>query len=72
MRNVVNISLPGELVKAVEQGVKSQHFASKSEFFRYLIRDWMASQLADELKQGEREHKAGKSKKLTSVKSLWK
>ena len=71
MRNIVNISLPAELNMVVDKGVKTHHFASKSEFFRYLLRDWMASQLAAELHEGELEHKAGKTKKLTSTKSLW-
>lgn len=72
MRNVVNISLPLDLTKVVEKGVKSHHFASKSEFFRHLLREWMAGKLLIELQEGELEHKAGKTKKLTSMKNLWK
>jgi len=40
MRNIVNISLPKELNKEVEKAVRSGRYASKSEFFRYLIRLW--------------------------------
>lgn len=71
MRNVINISLPTHLTKEVEKSVRKQHFASKSEFFRHLLREWLAGRLAVELEEGRREHKAGKTKTLRSVKDLW-
>ncbi|MEK7473138.1 MAG: ribbon-helix-helix domain-containing protein [Patescibacteria group bacterium] len=72
MRTVVNISLPAPLTKEVERGVKQLHFASKSEFFRHLIRDWMARRLLSDVQESEREYKAGKAKKLKNPKQLWK
>lgn len=72
MRNIVNISLPGSLTKEVERGVKEFHFASKSEFFRHLVREWLAGHLVLDLAQSRREYTQGKAKVLTQVKDLWK
>ena len=54
MRNVINISLPEPLVKKVTQATQKHHFASKSEFFRYLLREWMAGKLAKDLEEGRK------------------
>ncbi len=72
MRTVVNISLPQSLTKEVERGVKDLHFASKSEFFRHLVREWLAGHLASELEESRREYAKGKAKKLVNMKDLWK
>ena len=72
MRNVVTISLPSSLHKEVDQRMKEEHFASKSELFRYLIREWLAGDLLVELEESRREYRAGKAKKMKSVKELWK
>jgi len=71
MRSVINISLPPQLTKWVEEIVKKKHFASKSEFFRYLLREWMAGNLAHEFEEGRHEENEGKTKELRSVKDLW-
>lgn len=71
MRNVINISLPPTLTKKVEDTVRLGNFASKSEFFRHLLREWMAGRLAQELEEGRKEYRAGKVKKLNSMKALW-
>lgn len=71
MRNIINISLPPTLTKRVEDAVRGENFASKSEFFRYLLREWMAGRLAEEFEEGRREYRAGKAKKLQSMKNLW-
>lgn len=70
MRNIINISLPRELNKEVEKAVKSGQFASKSEFFRNLIRLWKEEQLLQELRESQREIAAGKGKVLRSLKDL--
>ncbi len=70
MRYVVNISLPEKMVKAVEDGVKKEHFSSKSEFFRALLRSWMEEKLAKELKESREEFFGGKGKLLKSLKDL--
>ncbi|TAK03763.1 ribbon-helix-helix protein, CopG family [Patescibacteria group bacterium] len=71
MRNVVNISLPAELNAVVDREVKGKHYASKSEFFRHLLRDWMAGRLLVDLQEGEKEFTAGKAKKLKKIDELW-
>lgn len=71
MRNVINISLPPQLTHLVEKTVQDRHYASKSEFFRYLLREWMAGRLAKDLEVGRKEYRAGKAKALKSVKNLW-
>lgn len=71
MRNIINISLPQNLTRQVEVAVKEKDFASKSEFFRYLLREWMSGKLAQDLKTGRKEYREGKAKKLNSMKDLW-
>lgn len=70
MRNIVNISLPEKMVKAVEDGVKREHFSSKSEFFRMLLRSWMERKLAQELEESHKELCDGRGKLLKSLKDL--
>ena len=70
MRTVVNISLPAQLVSIVDNAVESGHFASKSEFFRNLLRLWMEGKLASELEESRKELKSGKGKLLRSLKDL--
>ncbi len=70
MRNIVNISLPEKMVEAVEDGVKREHFSSKSEFFRTLLRSWMEEKLAKELEESREEFHSGKGKLLKSLKDL--
>jgi len=70
MRTVVNISLPMPMVKVVEQTVKDNSYASKSEFFRMLLRLWMEGHLKEELEESRAELRAGKGKLLRSLKSL--
>ena len=45
MREIINLSLPTETVKAVKKAVKVGHYASTSEFFRSLLRDWQEGKL---------------------------
>jgi len=70
MRNIVNISLPEKMVKAVENSMKKNHFSSKSEFFRTLLRSWMEDKLAKELDESRKELHNGKGKLLKSLKDL--
>lgn len=70
MRNIINISLPKELSKEVDKAVKSGNFASKSEFFRNLIRMWKEQKLLDEIMESEKEFAEGKGKILRSLKDL--
>lgn len=70
MRKVVNISLPEELNNLVEKEVKSGRFASKSEFIRDLLREWLENKLVEEIKQSERDFKEGRFKRLRSLADL--
>jgi len=70
MREVINISLPAQTVKAVKKAVKEGQFISTSEFFRSLLRDWQAGKLLSEIKDSQAEIKAGKGKVLRSLKDL--
>ncbi|MBU1091811.1 ribbon-helix-helix domain-containing protein [Patescibacteria group bacterium] len=70
MRSIINISLPKSMAKAVEKEVKTGNFASKSEFFRSLVRNWEENRLLKELKESQREIADGKGKVLRSLKDL--
>lgn len=70
MRKVINISLPQELNKEVDRAVKSGQYASKSEFFRDLMRLWKEQQLLDEIMESEKEFAEGKGRVLKSLRDL--
>ena len=70
MRTVINISLPAQLGNTVEQAVNSGNYASKSEFFRDLLRMWIDKILVDEFEVSRNELKKGKGKLLKSLKDL--
>jgi Arc/MetJ-type ribon-helix-helix transcriptional regulator len=70
MRNIINISLPNTLTKVVEKEVKVGGYASKSEFFRYLLRLWKEKELARELNEDRKDFESGRGKILKSLKNL--
>jgi Arc/MetJ-type ribon-helix-helix transcriptional regulator len=70
MRDVINISLPRELARIAEAEVKSGKFATKSEFFRMLLRLWDERILIEGIQKSEKEFATGKGKKLISLKDL--
>lgn len=70
MRDIINISLPKALSKDVEAAVKKGKYATKSEFFRDLLRLWKEEQLLDELRKSQKEVAAGQGRILRSLKSL--
>lgn len=70
MRKVVNISLPAELKDEVNEAVKSEGYATTSEFFRDLLRLWREEKLLHEIRDSQREILSGKGKILKSLKSL--
>jgi len=70
MRKVINISLPVELGKIVEEHVKSGRYATKSEFFRHLLRLWTEGKLLEELNESRKELALGRGKILKSLKDL--
>ena len=70
MRNILNISLPKEMVTDIKREVKAGKFASTSEFVRHLIRMWNTEQLMRDIEQSRREIAVGKGKILRSLKDL--
>ena len=70
MREVINISLPSPMAKTVKTAVKTGSYASTSEFFRDLLRDWQEGKLLAELNESRTEIASGKGKVLSSLKSL--
>ena len=70
MRNIMTISLPLPLTNIVEKEVKRGNYTSKSEFFRYLLRQWIEGKLNYELDQSRKEMQQGKGKLLKSLTDL--
>ena len=70
MRSVINISLPLPLTAIVEKEVKKGNYASKSEFFRHLLRLWIEGKFAYDLDQSHKEIQNGKGKLLKSLADL--
>jgi len=70
MREVINISLPLPMVKTVKRAVKTGAYASVSEFFRDLLRDWQEGKLLHELNESKLEIADRKGKILKSLKDL--
>lgn len=67
MRTIINISLPKELTNVVEKAVDRGEFASKSEFFRNLLRLWLTG---EELNKSRKELEKGKGKLLRTLRDL--
>ncbi len=70
MRQIVNISLPQNLANLVDDTVAVEGYASKSEFFRELLRNWADIRLLTELNKSREEIINGKGKTLRSLKDL--
>lgn len=70
MRKIINISLPSQMATKVKKEVKSGKYATTSEFFRELIRNWEEQKLLKELRESKKEMEAGKGKVLRSLKDL--
>ena len=45
MRSIVNISMPEGMIKLIEEGVAEGGYASKSEFFRMLLKQWVKKKM---------------------------
>lgn len=70
MREIINISLPRQMVKTVKKAVKEGNFISTSEFFRNLLREWQGGRLLGELHDSRKEIISGKGRVLRSLKDL--
>jgi Arc/MetJ-type ribon-helix-helix transcriptional regulator len=60
MRTIVNISMPQGLYDEVETIMKSGQYASKSEFFRELLRTWKMQQLQKDIAESEEDIAKGR------------
>jgi len=70
MRQIINISLPESMAKYVNKAVKKGKFASKSEYFRYLIRQRYEDEAVKEVLTSHRQMKKGNKILLKSFKDL--
>ena len=70
MREIINISLPKELNRAVERTIRKENYATKSEFFRDIIRMWLEGKILKDLAESRKELISGRGKLLKSLKDL--
>lgn len=75
MRQVLSISLPGDMIKTIKQRVKNEGFNSVSEYFKYLFKmdteDIISEEeLLKDIKQARKEYKEGKTIKADSLADL--
>ncbi len=70
MREVINISLPKELNKSVKEMVRKGNYATKSEFFREILRSWIEGKILRDLAKSRKELSSGRGKLLKSLKDL--
>ncbi|OGK67012.1 hypothetical protein A2313_01635 [Candidatus Roizmanbacteria bacterium RIFOXYB2_FULL_41_10] len=70
MRTVINISLPKQLSFVIDKEVKKGGYATRSEFFRSVLRWWMEYKLVKDLESSRQELSDGKGKLLKSLQDL--
>jgi len=71
MRQVLSISLPGQIIQKIKQRSKKRGFASVSHYIKYLLEgddDLISEQeLLEDIKAAEKEYKEGKTIKAKSL-----
>lgn len=71
MRSIINISLPKALDAAVDKEVKRGKYASKSEFFRTMLKRWLEEEkIIAEIEESRAEIRAGGGIILNSLADL--
>ncbi|MDD5433520.1 MAG: ribbon-helix-helix domain-containing protein [Candidatus Pacebacteria bacterium] len=70
MREIINLSLPKSLAQSVKNIVEEGQYASKSEFFRELLRMWLEGKMLSGLVESRKELANGRGKTLKSLKAL--
>lgn len=71
MRSIINISLPKSLDALVNKEVRRGKYASKSEFFRMVLKQWLEEQkIIAEIEESRAEIRAGKGVILRSLADL--
>ena len=66
-RNVINISLPPDMVREIKREVKEGQFASVSEYVRHLVRIHKTNKLAAVLHEERRGLERGELKLLSKL-----
>ena len=62
--------MPAGMAKSIDDIVAKGNYASKSEFFRDLLRMWMEGKILRELGESRRELSSGKGQVLRTLKDL--
>ncbi len=70
MREIISLSLPKAMAQSVDSIVKEGNYATRSEFFRDLLRMWMEGRIMSELAESRRELVSSKGKILKTLKDL--
>lgn len=70
MRQILNISLPLNMLRQVKKEAKAGGFATISEFIRHIIRWYNTEKLAKEIKEAEKAFERGEGIVLKSFKDL--
>jgi Arc/MetJ-type ribon-helix-helix transcriptional regulator len=76
MREILTLSLPGEVIKIIKKRVIDRGFSSVSGYIKYLLDTdddvISADKLLKMAKEAERDYKKGKVYKLESIADLMK
>ena len=70
MREVITISLPKELNRKVNELIEKGGYATKSEFFRDLLRMWLEGKILRDLSESRKELASGRGKLLRSLRNM--
>jgi len=70
MREVITISLPKELNRKVNELIEKGGYATKSEFFRDLLRMWLEGKILRDLSESRKELASGRGKLLRSLRDM--
>ena len=69
-RNILNISLPVKMAQRIKQEAKRDGYASVSEYIRHILREHDEKKELLLIEESRAEIRAGKWKKLHSLKDL--
>lgn len=69
-RNIINISIPEEMAREVQKEIKIGGFATTSEFFRHVFREYRKIRLAKELHEEKDLFRRSGGKVLKSLRDL--
>lgn len=70
MRKNISISLPQHTQALIKKEVKEGGYATVSEFFRALLRDYEEKKILKMIEQGRKEYREGKTTLLRSLSDL--